>query len=83
MLGAPVKRNATAPTEIRPTSIATSLEFSFDPHLARELHIQLSCNRTLLPSQSSQSKSPNQENSTLVASTLLPRLSVDTNQSFF
>ena len=83
MLGALVKRNAIAPTEIRPTSIATSLVFSSDPVLARELHIQLSCNRALLPGQSSLSKSLNQENSTLVALILLPRLSIDANQSFF
>jgi len=75
-VGAPVRRNAIAPTEIRLTSIATSLVFSFDPLLARELRIQLSCNRTLLPGQSSLSKSPNKENSTLVALTLLPRAPV-------
>ena len=59
MLGAPVKRNAIAPTEIMPTSIATSFVFSFDPLLARELRIQLSCNRALLPGQSSLSKDLN------------------------
>src|SRR5207247_10427558 len=82
-VGAPVTRNAIAPTETRPTSIATSFVFSLDPLLARELRIQLSCNRTLLPGQPSLSKSPNQENSTLVASILLPRLTIDPNQSFF
>ena len=79
-VGAPANRNAIAPTEIRPTSIATSFVFSFDPLLARELRIQLSCNRTLLPGQPSLSKSPNQENSRLVALILLPRLTIDANR---
>src|SRR2546422_10307305 len=50
-------------------SIATSLVFTVEPLLARELTIQFSCNRALLPGQSGLSKSPDLDSCRLVALT--------------
>ena len=53
MLGDPVEKNAIAPIATTPRSMAITLVFRFVPFLARELHIQFSCNQTLPPGQSS------------------------------